>query len=663
MDTRDASRRQLLKSLSKPKGDHGVDLLCTCGYKGSGNTVQQGMNLKWFVNETHGIGIEISYNDDQGYVNLSNGEDQVRNDHEFAQSVALRILHRVMEYMFDEEMAWSCLSSIPPILEAVAELSDPIVSALKIVKKIVGAPAGTKIMLTVDEIVLASDASIYPTEWAVSLLCHKYLDKYPWFYLSVSVYDAESLAEFATDSSRNLLFQNLPPIEVTLGLDASKIPLLPIMLQPFYDEQMRKLLPFEPQHLDLYSTISHWLIQTGGHPSCLQTLFKAMRKFDGLYDNKSFPWITTRDEGVEFMEKLLHWLDSADHEEYGKLREWCIESSITSDGRIPRYESWVSRPSRSPVEALAALAVDTVRPFKLGSKDHSVTLEGINSGICSVLEQDGNFQAFVPSQVLSIVADQDGFTTYDPCGEALCQLTRGITHLQTSLDMVQDAKYCGKVMSNAVLLFSRANDEFSPKVFCLGTYTGEAFDDLTLKLDGGKKVQYKKIQTFPPAGVLTVEQIGQFVRDNLPSDGVGTIVVPENKDNLVDYFAIFRSSRYRSRIIVLTFQSKLWFDDLTKNDGHTQKYEDIISSWKQHNTKFPIGPIKVKDVDGKDMTIECLHILQTANDIEKIMMNFKCAENEGIGTIAQMRSWNPTASFAIENAMHMRKLFRNYSMD
>ena len=51
-----------------------------------------------------------------------------------------------------------------------------------------GAPADTKILLCVDETKMAVDDKFFRTTEALRILCSDYLDRYPWLYLSVSVY-------------------------------------------------------------------------------------------------------------------------------------------------------------------------------------------------------------------------------------------------------------------------------------------------------------------------------------------------------------------------------------------------------------------------------------------------------------------------------------------
>ncbi len=276
LDERSAAANSFDISLQRPESDHGLHLLCTCGYKGSGKTVQQALNMCWFLQKTQGVAIEVTYNGDQA---LLPGKSFVRDDHSFKVSVAIRILHRALGYLSNNQFTESILSE-GQIFEMIAQMPDPVVSALKIVKTVVNAPPDAKILLTVDEIIEASDHNVYSTQQALSELCKGYLDQIPSLYLSVSAYGAISLAQFATGSSRILIFQNLPPLEVTLGLNHSQIHLLPPMLQPFYDEKLRAMLPYDPNSMELYSDISKWLMGTGGHPRRLQSLLAELSKFE-----------------------------------------------------------------------------------------------------------------------------------------------------------------------------------------------------------------------------------------------------------------------------------------------------------------------------------------------------------------------------------------------
>jgi hypothetical protein len=146
------------------------------------------------LQKTQGVAIEVTYNGNQA---LLSRKSDVPDHRSFKESVAIRILHRVLGYISGYRMAEACLSN-KSILKMMAKLTDPVESSSKIVKALVGAPTNTKILLTMDEIVQASDHSVYATEEALSLLCKGYLDRIPSLYLSVSVYGAIPLGPYLT---------------------------------------------------------------------------------------------------------------------------------------------------------------------------------------------------------------------------------------------------------------------------------------------------------------------------------------------------------------------------------------------------------------------------------------------------------------------------------
>jgi hypothetical protein len=104
----------------------------------------------------------------------------------------------------------------------------------------------------------------------------------------------------------------------------------------------------------------------------------------------------------------------------------------------------------------------------------------------------------------------------------------------------------------------------------------------------------------------------------------------------------------------LVFQNTDQFLDVVRNKDR-KRYKHTISTWRRDREIFPKEEMNVKDVHGQEVTVQFLHILQSANAIET---NVECNDDEGIGNILQMREWNPTAAFACENVMYMRKLFK-----
>ena len=678
LDEREACRLKLVESISRPTDMHGVRLLCNCGYRGSGKSTLQAMNLKWFVNETQGIAIYITYNEDQATIVLSHGHIEACNGSKFKQSVALRILHRLMDYLRNSEIADELFcSNLNRIQQAVAGLEDPVKSALSIVKKMLGAPADTKILLCVDEVKMATENSVYPTKEALHILCKDYLDVYPWLYLSVSVYGAVPLANFATDYSRNLLLQNLPPIDVTLGLDEGKIHLLPVMLQPFYDKNMRKYLPFDDSDLKLYSKIAKWLEQTGGHGRRVEYLFREIHNFNvagNLNSSQPLPWIHNNTEGTEFVNQLRKWIDT-----YGDTK---IFNAITSTANYPKLGMLTYDFGVSHIDAVEQLAKDAAGPFNVkDGDDHKITVNAIENGFGSLLEERAREEsvAFIPVPVLDDLFPILG--KYGPCGDALRQLWEAICKLPNAISDDYRGKRFQHVMMFAVLLFTRANAKFSPQVFCLEEHTGESLKEVELL--GGSAVEYKEIEiSFPPKdhnGEVSADQVKSFIVDHLAPDVNGVILKFMDTCNLVsDFCGIFKCLQTATitnpktkekvvvpRVVSLLFQNKNWFQDTVKPE--TKKIQNgnpvhIIDSWRKNRHLIPKDTITLYDDNGEPMmVVEFFHIL-SANpiDVKEYNKEFKCADNEGIGTIPQMRAWNPTAAYACETAVTVNNLFRNY---
>jgi hypothetical protein len=79
-----------------------VHLLCNAGYRGSGKTVLQGFNCFWFVLDTKALAIDITFNDDQSLL-LEGKKTEMVTDDDFYVAVAIRILHRLLMYIWRTE--------------------------------------------------------------------------------------------------------------------------------------------------------------------------------------------------------------------------------------------------------------------------------------------------------------------------------------------------------------------------------------------------------------------------------------------------------------------------------------------------------------------------------------------------------------------------------
>jgi hypothetical protein len=106
IDSRDACKELLLQSLKRPHSNGRVDLLCCAGYRGTGKTVLQTMNMQWFAEETNGISMEVTFFDDQAAILPGRS---INSNQQFSHEVALRILHRI-EFLRQRLILgwWSC---------------------------------------------------------------------------------------------------------------------------------------------------------------------------------------------------------------------------------------------------------------------------------------------------------------------------------------------------------------------------------------------------------------------------------------------------------------------------------------------------------------------------------------------------------------------------
>ena len=153
LDQREYCRSQLVQSLKRPGRDTRFDLLCTVAHPGSGKTIIQNFNASWFKNETKGIAVVITFNDDQNGL-FKTGS--IRSVKEFHQSLAVRIMHRVMQHFTDADTADIALEVDGPIVQAIVALDKPLESSLRLLRRCFGAPADTKVLLCVDEIAKAN---------------------------------------------------------------------------------------------------------------------------------------------------------------------------------------------------------------------------------------------------------------------------------------------------------------------------------------------------------------------------------------------------------------------------------------------------------------------------------------------------------------------------
>jgi len=189
VDKRVLCKKYLLKSLKRMPISERVSLLCHTGYRGSGKSVLQAFNSKWFVEETKEIAIVTTFNDDQFDIEID--EVVVNPLKNFRQSLAVKILHRLLEHFIGAKAKAQILG----ISKLIRELDEPVEESLDLVRQVLGVKENVKILLCVDEIILASVMLKVPPDKLMKVLT-TVLDRKSNLCLSVSAYGAIDLAKF-----------------------------------------------------------------------------------------------------------------------------------------------------------------------------------------------------------------------------------------------------------------------------------------------------------------------------------------------------------------------------------------------------------------------------------------------------------------------------------
>jgi len=168
LDRRDIAKKvfdEHINKLQKPSTVPGrTPLLCTIGIRGSGKTVQQAFNMKWFLDRfPNGIAIEISFNDDCYSLRLKS--PPIDSDTRFEIAVVKGIILRLVEYCYG--INFSSGGSSAEMNEYLKSdysrwfadfTRSPIASALEFVRQVLGLPDDAPILLCIDELVKLGDS-------------------------------------------------------------------------------------------------------------------------------------------------------------------------------------------------------------------------------------------------------------------------------------------------------------------------------------------------------------------------------------------------------------------------------------------------------------------------------------------------------------------------
>ena len=655
-DLRESSKYKLMESLQDRHEKIRTPFLCNAGFPGSGKSVLQAFNMFRFAEIKHGIAIEITFNDDQA--SLWPNQYGVTNEKELLIAVVIRMLHRIEEYMAGDFISDSIFREKNVIIEGLLQVRDPLEFALPIVRRLLGAPADTKIMLAVDELRKAGKGAYTPPEM-MSTLC-RYLDSDHSFYLSLSALGCLDIQKMVTGSNRRPLLQPLPPIFI--GAHPNQIRCLPFVLRPFFEEEKRVLLPSVDDYREVYARVSELIHEAGGHPRRLQCLMDEL-----ILTNHKFEFIQSGfNESIaeKFAKELRSWLNE-DMKEYimGKVRSGC------------RFSDRITTRSSSE---LKSLAIDVAVPFMFPSTEveasnHSTTLSGTTEGFCYFLESPAHKGheefgfAFIPPPVMDKLGQFATKTYKESEVTALTGLSKALSHYRerhitqkTIEESGQEKKIpqAGKALESAFLqsflLYARCNEDVYPNKLCVKELCGEG---LHVNLQGGPTVQcWDDVQEFPYTGETksarsVSESLGMLIsRLEKDEECRGAVFQPLLEGNMGgDVYGLFRAEgEYEFKYVLLSIQAKDYFWEKTENI-------DLVARWEKSKTVFPEDIIEVKDREGKTIKVRRINLLMTSNEVT--VKTGLCKEFDGVITFQSMRNWLPTASFALEHAHGLRKIF------
>lgn len=608
-------------------------------------------------------------------------------------AVACRMLHRVMQHQTDTEYAEKTFINGNKF---VNDLAITLKSALRLVRRLLGAPGDTKIMLAVDELSKAGDTDMafkyipdmttglvkthqtasegFTPALMMSNLCGA-MDSDPSLYLSISAYGC--VQRMTTGSNRPLLLQPLPPILPLYGNSFDRISLLPFVLRPFFVEEMRLELPSTADDLSVYSRISDLFHIAGAHPRRLECLLDELSRTNAIFEFVLRG--LDKNSAKDFADKLKGWLDEQKKNDIIDIVNVRCEFSDDLMNLSDVY--------------LRQLAEDVTVPFKFpnsvkSAEKHSAMLYGTLEGFCSYLPKSPDSKkgfAYIPPPVLDQIMDrkynEPKANTLANLGNALSKYrtreTQGSTSLtaqtkaetKTMTKAAQVGKALEQVALQALLLHARCNEDFSPGALCVESQCGSG---LGLTLKGGASVEvWNEIKLFPYAGKdPPKDEQKRLVRQLLfehvskleaKPECSGALFQPSDEKNKGgDVYGLFRSVS-SDEYVLLVVQCKDWFNKPRNNVTLERRFSGKLKKdWGKSKKVFPDPVIQLsrEDTGTRDIVVRVVHLLVTSNEVPEMWGAIE--DNTGIITFQSMRSWNPTAAYALECASGLRKLYSEF---
>jgi hypothetical protein len=622
-------------------------LLCTAASRGCGKSVLQAFNLNWFVQEVPGgIGIEITFNDDQAHL-----WREVNNAKTMEVAIAVRALDRLVEYYERRDVygndfvkkrkgklsRYKEFNSVKEagkrFVAALQQLASPILSAVRIIRKVVGASEYSKVLLGIDEIKMApKDTSVYPAERALSAICTAMdNDDTRTLHISASVYGCSVVSTVIT---RSILFQSLSP--VLLQIDDEQARLLPPILQPFFDARLRQKLPCLESDLTVYAKISNLIQEAAGHPRRVQNLLTS------LNSGYEVPEPFGKKEGAEFARRVMDF--------FSKERLAYLLRTIDDNAFMEHFEIGGCRGAEAELESLAK---DTACLFAFPTRSktaehHRCLLTATETGHTQFIGTTSqglltHGYAYISLPALRQIKAFSKRVRAGPNLDALLRLTDALTDY--SYDVAKTGKPFERVILQSVLLAARSNPNFSPNTWCQQHQC--AFEDKYVR--GGQSVRlWDNIDRFPAGGDISAE-LQHLVARLETEGGVGAVFQPMFEYNEGgDVYGLFKEAP-NDDYTLLIMQCMDWFQNFVHKNG---RKITMGEKWRSAQRPFrDAGKLRVT-VNSKFRQVKPCYLLFSASD-----PGLSVQEGEGIITASSMRNWLPTTAYAIQLAQLTKRAF------
>ncbi len=632
-----------------------VPILCCVGPKGSGKTVLQAMNSKYFGELTNGIAIIISLNDEPSF--LTCDYDAILSGHwkPFSISLSVRIIYRILEHFLGIEEAANHVQLDSSLMQSILQCPDPFQSILGMLPQLVGAPSDVKILLCIDEVMDNRPSVSSPRRLFLNLingLANRFADKpsVQRCFLSIASKSASDITKLVSHFDKLIRLQPLLPSIIPYNIPTEHIDHLPPILRYCYDSQRRDRILYDERTYSMCNDLVKLLIATGGHAGRMAVLFQSLRMF--VMPN-------TMKDVVDGFDEWLHQCLSPNTKQQRTqqiIAEMDKYLPCFPDNAVQHLSGSFNEDPSKMIDIIEQLALDVARSFFVpkgylacNNKRHEATICGADQGHWTIVTAPQRAEYFC----LISIAMLDLFPKHlklKSCGKALLQLGDALKACciidQHQNRQAQKGSFDGVILSS-LLLKSSSVVRFQLPSLCDKDRYGS---DMKVTLDSCNNVEvWDDIDLAvlnDPSTADATHQISEYVQtllNRLPRCYCALFMQKDKHYNSVVGLYNYENI-YERGFAMLIIDTVDWF--------YTGSSDDMVKEWRRHRQGIPSSVECM--YNGKKETVKFLFLLFSVKDVSA---DVTCAHNEGIATLQSIKNWCPTAGYGLEFAMSLQKLF------